>query len=137
MEILDIEEKEIYSPKGKILGIIGGVCQIIGAISCLLSFYFHQLPTSSDLSDTTILINAGIQISSIGKLVFLPIGILCQRKAFFDFKFSPKWLWYIMLVCGLTVLFSSIMPINFFFLWLGAAILKHVLTEKNAYLAIK
>lgn len=133
MNILDIEEKEIYNPKGKILGIIGGICQIIGAISCLLSFFFHQLPASSDLSDTTILIKAGIQISAIGKIIVLPIGIFCQRKAFSDFKFSPKWLWYILLICGLLVLLTNLKTTGFFFIFLGAMILKHVLTEKEVY----
>lgn len=84
-----------------------------------------------------ILINGGIQMSAIGKLIFLAIGIFCQRKAFSDFKFSPKWLWYILLICGLLVPLSSNKPQGLFFLFLGVMILKHVFTEKNAYFLTK
>lgn len=135
MEILDHEEKEVSNSKGKILGIFGCICQIIGTVSCLSSWYLHQV-SSSDSSDM-ILINAGIQMSAIGKLIFLPVGIFCQRKAFSDFKFSPKWLWYILLICGLIVTLSSIKPQGLFFLFLGVMILKHVLTEKEPYFLTK
>ena len=139
MEFLDNEEKAIVvDPKGNTLGTIGGIAFALGGIGCIIYMYGYSLAfnalNSNGAPDATQL-SKGIKIALYcqATIPIFIIGIICQSIAFGNYHFSPKWLWYVMLVSGLLAIIASIRPFHPVFLIVGIAILAQIFIKRAAY----
>lgn len=138
MDILDHEGKKT-AVKGVIPGIIGAIAYVLATLACLAGLYGYWVGYSATMeagSPDAMRLADGVMISfyaHIISIITLSLGLVFQMIAFHSYEFHPKWLWKIILITGIIVSISGILPFSPLFLILGIALLVHAFAKKMAY----
>ena len=138
MTILDNDLPE-QNEKGKQLGKIAAFFSGICIFSCLIAFYGIYLIYSSfsvEGSPLAIVLSEGLEIALYCQFAILISGVLAfviHLRAFKKYDFNPIWQWRLLLIMGLLILMTSIVPLSILNIILALFVLVHTFLKKQFY----
>ncbi|HAD14073.1 MAG TPA: hypothetical protein DCF33_16745 [Saprospirales bacterium] len=138
MEILD-KESPNNGNSGRTLHTIAAFACIgscISAITSLFGTWLSYTAMQTAGAPDAVQLADGMLISFLGQvaiIITLTIGFVIQLITLRKYDNSPFWIWRVMLVATLLALLASIYPLNPISLFLGVAVMIHLLSKKEFY----
>jgi hypothetical protein len=139
MELLDGDEKKL-NPSGQTLGVIGAIFYGIAALACLYgtqgcwefyTMWFHLGSFPNEIQGKN-----AVETAMHGQLAAtfpIIIGFICQRVAYVKYKYSPMWMWHVLIFSSVSGVLASFILISPIILILSILNLIHLFRRKKMY----